>query len=388
LLALASTTVDARKLVTIPLHKKSNDEMIAAHLSRENEAMRIVMQQQGGRVASAVGGEGSGTFDEQAIKAQTTHYLRSGVSLEQKESEIIKDYANAQYYGSISIGNPPQSFEVIFDTGSSNLWVPKVGCTHCGNPLFGKKSKYDHSASDSYKKEGADFEIMYGSGSVSGYFSQDSVVLADDITVTGQRFGEIEDAGGLGMAYSFGKFDGILGLGFSSISIDGATTVFENAIAQNVLDQPIFAFYLGDNGPGELTFGGYDPTKFEGDELTYVKLIAATYWEIALDSVSSGSYHAKPNPDGKPITAIVDSGTSLVTGPRAEIAKLAKSIGAKANIVGEYTVDCETIDELPDVVFRIDGNDYAVPGKDTIIQAQGTCLFAFMGMDFPAYVLI
>jgi Eukaryotic aspartyl protease len=190
------------------------------------------------------------------------------------------------------------------------------------------------------------------------------------------------------MAYSFGKFDGILGLGFSSISIDGATTVFENAIAQNVLDQPIFAFYLGDNGPGELTFGGYDPTKFEGDELTYVKLIAATYWEIALDSVSSGSYHAKPNPDGKPITAIVDSGTSLVTGPRAEIAKLAKSIGAKANIVGEYTVDCETIDELPDVVFRIDGNDYAVPGKETIIQAQGTCLFAFMGMDFPAYVLI
>jgi Eukaryotic aspartyl protease len=391
LLALASATVDARKLVTIPLHKKSNDEMIAAHLSRENEAMRIVMlqQQQGGRVASAVGGgPGSGAFDEQAAKAQTTHYLRSGVSLEQKESEIIKDYANAQYYGSISIGNPPQSFEVIFDTGSSNLWVPKVGCTHCGNPLFGKKSKYDHSASDSYKTDGADFEIMYGSGSVSGYFSQDSVVLADDITVTGQRFGEIEDAGGLGMAYSFGKFDGILGLGFSSISIDGATTVFENAIAQNVLDQPIFAFYLGDNGPGELTFGGYDPTKFEGDELTYVKLIAATYWEIALDSVSSGSYHAKPNPDGKPITAIVDSGTSLVTGPRAEIAKLAKSIGAKANIVGEYTVDCETIDQLPDVVFRIDGNDYAVPGKDTIIQAQGTCLFAFMGMDFPAYVLI
>jgi hypothetical protein len=90
------------------------------------------------------------------------------------ESESIKDYANAQYYGSISIGTPPQSFEVIFDTGSSNLWVPKVGCTHCGNPFFGTpKSKYDHVASTSYKADGTDFEIMYGSGSVTGYFSED-----------------------------------------------------------------------------------------------------------------------------------------------------------------------------------------------------------------------
>lgn len=296
------------------------------------------------------------------------------------ESESIKDYANAQYFGVVSIGSPPQSFQVIFDTGSSNLWVPKVGCTHCGNPFFGTKSKYDHDASDSYVGDGTDFEIMYGSGSVSGFFSTDDVGLADDLVVTGQKFAEVQDAGGLGMAYALGKFDGILGMGFTSISIDQAPTVFENMIKQNVIDQPIFSFYLGDNGPGELTFGGYDPSKFEG-ELTYVKLLEPTYWKIAMDAVSAGDYHKEAGEE--PITAIVDSGTSLITGPKVEIAKLAKGFGATANFMGEYTVDCNNLDNLPDVTFTIAGKDYHIPGSAAVLQAQGTCLLAFMGADFP-----
>eukprot|EP00934_Nitzschia_sp_Nitz4_P002680 Nitzschia sp. Nitz4//scaffold234_size30613//7176//8631//NITZ4_007959-RA/size30613-augustus-gene-0.25-mRNA-1//1//CDS//3329543404//2670//frame0 len=354
LLLASSAMADVTK---VTLEKRADQEIVAAHLARESHALGKVLA------------------DE-----VTSGNLRGGADiLKDSESEIIKDYANAQYFGTVSIGTPPQSFQVIFDTGSSNLWVPKVGCTHCGLPIIGRKSKYDHSKSSSYTSDGADFEITYGSGSVSGFFSQDDVTLAEDLVIDSQRFAEIQDAGGLGVAYSLGKFDGILGLGFTSISIDGTTTCFENLIRQNKVDQPVFSFYLGDNGPGELTFGGYDTTKFEG-ELEYVKLDKATYWQIALDAIDAGDYHKTS--DTK-ITAIVDSGTSLMTGPKAEVAKIAAIAGAKPNIVGEYTIDCNLVDQIPDITFTIGGKEYTVPGNKIVIQSGKTCLFAFMGMDFP-----
>jgi hypothetical protein len=121
-----------------------------------------------------------------------------------------------------------------------------------------------------------------------------------------------------------------------------------------------------------------------GDTLTYVKLTKATYWQINLDAIDAGTFHKDDDDtDEKAISAIVDSGTSLITGPKRDIAQIAHAVGAKANIMGEYTIDCETLDDMPDIIFTIDGKKYTIPGKAAVIQSQSICLFAFMGMDFP-----
>mmetsp|Transcript_23500 Transcript_23500/g.55509 ORF Transcript_23500/g.55509 Transcript_23500/m.55509 type:complete len:209 (-) Transcript_23500:104-730(-) len=173
-----------------------------------------------------------------------------------------------------------------------------------------------------------------------------------------------------------GKFDGIMGLGFDGLALGGAKTVFKNAVDQGVVSQPVFAFQMGNNADGELTFGGYDDSKFTGD-ITWVNLAEPKYWLIDLDNVQVGSYSS-----GK-TNGIVDSGTSLITGPSAEIRKIASSVGASANLLGQYTIDCALVPNLPDLEFTINGKPFKVPGKDLVIQAQGMCLFALMGMDIP-----
>lgn len=247
-------------LIRMKLTKRSNHEMVADHLQRENEALRLALA--------------SGESPEAKTKKAAAVSLRGGspqaefgaqvqVAEGKSENVIIKDYSNAQYYGTVKIGTPPQEFTVIFDTGSSNLWIPKVNCQNCGYWFInGGKSKYDDSKSSSFKKDGSDFHIQYGSGDVKGFFSVDKVTLADDIEVTDQKFAEVSNAGGLGVGYVMGKFDGILGLGFEGLALGGATTVFKNAIDQNKVAQQMFAFKLGDNQDGELTLGGYGKAYF------------------------------------------------------------------------------------------------------------------------------
>ncbi|CAO2636826.1 Cathepsin E [Lemmus lemmus] len=271
--------------------------------------------------------------------------------MDQSTNEPLINYLDMEYFGTISIGSPPQNFTVIFDTGSSNLWVPSVYCT---SPACKTHPVFHPSQSSTYEEVGNRFSIHYGTGSLTGIIGADQVSVGG-LTVEGQQFGEsVKEPG---QTFVNAEFDGILGLGYPSLAAGGVTPVFDNMMAQNLVDLPIFSVYLSSDTQGssgsELTFGGYDPSHFSGS-LNWIPVTKQGYWQIALDGIQVGDTVMFCS---EGCQAIVDTGTSLVTGPSHKIKELQEAIGATP-MDGEYAVNCATLNTMPNVAFLINGVSY------------------------------
>lgn len=302
---------------------------------------------------------------------------RKGTTYKLKDdgSIIINDYENSQYYGEITLGTPAQSFEVIFDTGSADLWVASSNC----DSSCGRHAKYNSAKSSTYQANGTAFDIMYGSGPVSGYESFDTLNMGG-LVVQNQEFAEVTNAEGLGAAYKMGKFDGILGMAFGLLSVNHATTPFDNLVNQGLVEKAEFSFFLGNSNEeaGELLLGGVDPAYYTGD-ITYVPLLSPTYWEITLDNFEVNGVSYVTSSEHK---AIVDSGTSILTGPAAEVSKIAEALGGKEIVPGEYFVKCDY--DGPNFDFTINGNVYTLTPQDYLIPDGNLCLLGLMALDIPA----
>ncbi|KAF8760360.1 aspartic peptidase A1 [Rhizoctonia solani] len=206
----------------------------------------------------------------------------------------------------------------LLDTGSSNLWVPGKSCTSIACFLH---AKYDSSASNTYKANGTEFAIQYGSGSLSGFMSQDTLTIGD-IAVKHQDFAEATKEPGL--AFAFGKFDGILGLAFPG-------------------SRSMEPYLPSEQDGGEAVFGGIDESHYKG-KIHYVP--------DTLELENTG--------------AAIDTGTSLIALPTDIAEMINAQIGASS---------------LPDLTFKFGGKPYALSGSDYVLNVQGTCISAFTGLD-------
>ncbi|XP_042740124.1 renin isoform X1 [Lagopus leucura] len=294
-------------------------------------------------------------------------------------------FFQTQYYGEISIGTPPQTFKVVFDTGSANLWVPSCKCS----PLYSaciSHSRYDSSKSRTYIANGTGFSIRYGTGSVKGFLSQD-VVMVSDIPII-QVFAEATVLPAF--PFIFARFDGVLGMGYPSQAIDGITPVFDRILSQQILKEDVFSVYYNrasKNSPlkpgGEIILGGTDPAYYTGD-FHYLSISRNGYWQISMKGVSVGAeiLFCKEG-----CSVAIDTGASYITGPAGPVSVLMKAIGAAEMTEGEYVVDCEKVPQLPNISFHLGGKAYTLSGSAYVLRqtqyGEDICVVALSGLDVP-----
>lgn len=77
------------------------------------------------------------------------------------------------WQGALTIGTPPQSFTVQFDTGSSDLFVPGPSCSSCRG-----HAHYNPSSSSTAVDIRRSFSLAFGSGAVRGRQYIDTVSVA------------------------------------------------------------------------------------------------------------------------------------------------------------------------------------------------------------------
>ncbi|XP_053112359.1 cathepsin E-like [Hemicordylus capensis] len=304
-------------------------------------------------------------------------------------TESLYDYMNAQYYGEVSVGTPPQTFTVVFDTGSSNFWIPSA---YCISDACRMHQKFKPFLSQSYTHGGRQFFIQYGTGELMGIFSRDTVQISN-ISVVGQDFGEsiLEP----GKTFAEAKFDGIMGLGYPSLSEGGTLPVFDNIMQQGLVEEPVFSFYLnrGDNteNGGELILGGIDHSLYHGS-IHWVPVTVRRYWQIHIDNVRSQEQSICDSG----CEAIVDSGTSLILGPAKKIKWIQEKIGASPSMFGEFLVDCRRMPYLPTITFTIGGRKFEITAEHYIIKEmiedEVVCISGFQTQqmdtsDEPAWIL-
>lgn len=269
---------------------------------------------------------------------------------------------------------------VIYDSGSSNLWVPSASCTNCKRD----GNTYNSSSSSTYVHNGRSFFLQYGTGNCTGFLSGDDTHLGG-LTIKDFLFGEVTSEA----ADVFGDapFDGILGLGPASAAVDQAPTVMDQLVAQKLISHNVFSFYLTSKGAtgSSLILGGTDEQYYSGD-ITYIPVAKAAmvlpYWLISASDIKVAGKSTKACGFLFGCEMVVDTGTSLLAGPPSAVNPLLDAIG-------DVNEDCSGVDQLPTITFTFSGHDFDLEPSFYVIRDQGQCMLGIQAVDagVPIWIL-
>lgn len=286
----------------------------------------------------------------------------------------------SEYYGTVSVGTPPQNFLVVFDTGSGNLLIPS---SECGDESCKSHKRYIADNSTSQHQVGfaetdgpvgkdGDRDIVtitFGTGEMSGMFVRDKICIGDICsTANFVSATEMSDE-----PFSFVPFDGILGLALAGMSEAPKFNLIDAMISQKVLKNNLFAVYFGADGEqSEITFGSYKE-ELMATPIFWAPVSVPGYWQVDMADITIGNKEQLLCKDR--CQAAVDTGTSLLAGPTDIIESLTNSLNVSS--------DCSNYATLPNLGFVVADHILNLEPSDYVDKDDTGCTVGLMSLDVP-----
>ncbi|KAK0625886.1 aspartic peptidase domain-containing protein [Immersiella caudata] len=268
----------------------------------------------------------------------------------------ISDEVDIAWVTPVTIGTPPQTLHLDFDTGSSDLWVFS---SHLPTAQIRGQTLYRPPLSTSAQLlVNHTWSIRYGDGSNSA-----GNVYTDNFTVGGLTVDSqaVETATQVSTQFTREtELDGLLGLGFGTLNTvlpKRQATWFENIKAK--LEKPLFAVDFKHKAEGSYDFGFIDPAKHTGNFSWTAIDPNPGYWLWASPgySVASQPWVASS------IIGIADTGTTLLYLPTTVVNAYYSAIPGASNsrTYGGYVFPCNT--NPPPFTFGVGSERFSIPGK-------------------------
>jgi len=291
------------------------------------------------------------------------------------------------YFGDVHLGAAdPQTFTVVFDTGSGHVILPS---TSCNSDACVKHRRYNRTASASavdiemdgtqLKPDAAERDqvaIAFGTGEVLGEFIREAVCLGSP-PVSGSSESSCVDLRVVLASkmtedpFAHFDFDGVLGLGLSALTLSPEFNFFGQMLAQRPGMQPRFAVFLArsEGHDSVISFGGHED-RFAGSDIQWapVAMSELGYWQVQLKSVKVGDQELEDCSDGS-CRAILDTGTSLLGVPRQAVRSMHRMLARPVpeEFSEDAGADCRRLPgaqlefDLGETVVSLTPEDYSRP---------------------------
>ena len=279
----------------------------------------------------------------------------------------LTNHNNLQFFGKVFIGTPPQEFTAIFDTGSDAIWVPGQACT---SAACKDHHLFDHNASSTASLSPEGDGMSYGTGTVKLQPALETVRICGK---AGCAENELVSHGrpiGLATHKSdrpFAKlpFDGIAG--FPPSSSKGG--ILDDFFKSQPSSHPrVMSVYLSNDTsiPGSVALGGVEPHHIAGSDVHWHTLTSPGHqWALKMEDIAIDGQRMHVCPQGG-CDALVDTGSSLITGPTRLMSKVLTQLGTQCedpSLMKKIEIILKDSDGK-EVIYPLDGKDYSLKFKD------------------------